>query len=68
MKTRILSKKLKEYASLYPAVTLVGPRQSGKTTLVRDCFPGHRYINLEALNEREFAESDPVDLILPLLS
>ena len=63
MKTRILSKKLKEYASSYPAVTLVGPRQSGKTTLVKDCFPQYRYVNLEALNEREFAESDPVAFI-----
>ena len=63
MKTRILSKKLKEYASSYPAVTLVGPRQSGKTTLVKACFPSYRYVNLEALNEREFAESDPVAFI-----
>jgi len=63
MKTRILSKKLQEYAASYPAITLVGPRQSGKTTLVKDCFPQHRYVNLEALNEREFAESDPVAFI-----
>lgn len=63
MKPRILSKKLKEYASSYPAVTLVGPRQSGKTTLVKACFPSYRYVNLEALNEREFAESDPVAFI-----
>ena len=63
MKPRILSKKLKEYASSYPAVTLVGPRQSGKTTLVQTCFRSYRYVNLEALNEREFAESDPVAFI-----
>lgn len=63
MKPRILSKKLKEYASSYPAVTLVGPRQSGKTTIVKACFPSYRYVNLEALNEREFAESDPVAFI-----
>ena len=63
MKTRILSKKLKEYASSYPAVTLVGPRQSGKTTLVKTCFPSYRYVNLEALNEREFAKHDPVAFV-----
>ena len=63
MKTRTLSKKLKEYASSYPAITLVGPRQSGKTTLVKACFPSYRYVNLEALNDREFAESDPVAFI-----
>lgn len=63
MKTRILSKKLKEYVSSYPAITLVGPRQSGKTTLVKACFPSYRYVNLEALNEREFAEHDPVAFV-----
>ncbi len=63
MKPRILSRKLKEYASSYPATTLVGPRQSGKTTLVKACFPSHRYVNLEALNEREFAASDPVAFV-----
>ncbi len=63
MKNRILSKKLKEYALSYPALTLVGPRQSGKTTLVKTCFPEHRYVNLESLNEREFAESDPVAFV-----
>jgi len=43
----------------YPFVTLTGPRQSGKTTLCRAAFPQLKYVNLEAPNEREFAESDP---------
>ena len=43
----------------YPFVTLTGPRQSGKTTLCRAAFPQLEYVNLEAPNEREFAESDP---------
>ena len=60
MKKRVLAEKLTDYASSYPVVTLVGPRQSGKTTLVKDCFPDHRYINLESLTEREFAQNDPV--------
>ena len=60
MKKRVLAEKLTNYASSYPVVTLVGPRQSGKTTLVKDCFPNHRYINLESLTEREFAQNDPV--------
>jgi predicted AAA+ superfamily ATPase len=36
MKKRVLAEKLTDYASSYPVVTLVGPRQSGKTTLVKD--------------------------------
>ena len=38
---------------------MTGPRQSGKTTLCRAAFPHLDYINLEAPDQREFAESDP---------
>ena len=43
----------------YPFVTVTGPRQSGKTTLCRAAFPGLEYVNLEAPDQREFAQSDP---------
>ena len=43
----------------YPFVTVTGPRQSGKTTLCRTAFPNLEYVNLEAPDQREFAESDP---------
>ena len=43
----------------YPFVTVTGPRQSGKTTLCRAAFPDLAYANLEAPDQREFAESDP---------
>ena len=43
----------------YPFVTVTGPRQSGKTTLCRATFPELAYANLEAPDQREFAESDP---------
>ena len=43
----------------YPFVTVTGPRQSGKTTLCRAAFPGLEYANLEAPDQRDFAESDP---------
>ena len=42
-----------------PVVTVTGPRQSGKTTLCRQIFPELSHVNLEAPDEREFAESDP---------
>ena len=47
----------------YPFVTVTGPRQSGKTTLCRETFPYLTYINLEAPDEREFAERDPRGLL-----
>jgi uncharacterized protein len=43
----------------YPVVTLTGPRQSGKTTLVRELFKAKPYANLEHPGTREFAQSDP---------
>ncbi len=43
----------------YPFVTVTGPRQSGKTTLCRAAFPDLAYANLEAPDQRQFAESDP---------
>lgn len=38
---------------------VTGPRQSGKSTLVRHAFPDHSYVSLEDLDKREFAETDP---------
>lgn len=46
-------------ARSFPVVTVTGPRQSGKTTLVKMVFPDKAYISLEDLDNREFAHSDP---------
>ena len=51
--------RLQHFASGYPVVVVTGPRQSGKSTLVRHAFPKHHYVSLEDLDQREFAENDP---------
>jgi uncharacterized protein len=56
---RTLSRALLDRTTRYPILTLTGPRQSGKTTLCRMLFPDKPYLNLEALDTREFATSDP---------
>jgi predicted AAA+ superfamily ATPase len=56
---RTLSRKLSSLAKEFPVVTMTGPRQSGKTTLVKALFPEHDYVNLEDPDDREFALSDP---------
>jgi uncharacterized protein len=56
---RNLEAVLKKVAQQYPVVTLTGPRQSGKTTLVQDAFPQHDYASLEEPDVREFALDDP---------
>jgi len=43
----------------YPIIALTGPRQSGKTTLLKSLFPDYRYISLENPDIRNFAEKDP---------
>ena len=56
---RDITRHLESLFRQYPVVTVTGPRQSGKTTLCKDSFPGLKYVNLEAPDDREFAESDP---------
>jgi hypothetical protein len=46
-------------AKSFPVVTIIGPRQSGKTTLVRKVFPDYVYVNLEQPDLRLLAEQDP---------
>ena len=59
MLNRTLSIKLKNAAHDYPVVTLTGPRQSGKTTLVKMTFPDYDYASLEEPDQRAFALEDP---------
>ncbi len=59
MVEREITSRLVALFQQYPFVTVTGPRQSGKTTLCRAVFPDLAYVNLEAPDQREFAESDP---------
>lgn len=43
----------------FPAIALLGPRQSGKTTLAKHIFEDYHYLNLENPDVREFAIKDP---------
>jgi predicted AAA+ superfamily ATPase len=56
---RLLTRTLQTAAARMPVVTLIGPRQSGKTTLVRHAFPKHAYVSLEQPDLRNEARDDP---------
>ena len=58
MISRAISEEIINSASKVPVVTLIGPRQAGKTTLVKELFPNYTYVNLEDKVTRELAEND----------
>lgn len=47
----------------FRVLTITGPRQSGKTTLVKSCLPKYQYVNLEFPDVRAHALSDPRDFL-----
>lgn len=56
---RTLAQELKSATKLYPVVAVLGPRQSGKTTLVKAVFKKYIYISLEELNNQKLALTGP---------
>jgi len=52
---------LKKICSTYPVVTVTGPRQSGKTTMVKMAFPGKKIHKPWKLDYRSYAREDPRD-------
>ncbi len=57
---RELSSVMEEAYRYFPVITVTGPRQSGKTTLIRNLFPHLPYYSLENPDVRSFAENDPI--------
>lgn len=60
MINRDISSELDILLTEYPVITILGPRQAGKTTLAQNALPEYEYCNLESPDERAFAEEDPV--------
>jgi predicted AAA+ superfamily ATPase len=56
---RTMSSKMISLAQKFQVITLTGPRQSGKTTLVRATFPDLPYVSLEEPDIRQIALTDP---------
>lgn len=60
---RQISEKLQDAAEQFPVLFLTGPRQSGKTTLLRKIFSSYRYVNLEDPEMRHWAIDQPRDFL-----
>ena len=54
---------LRQYSQWFPVVSVTGPRQSGKSTLVQQVFQEYNYVNLELPGERDAANADPLGYI-----
>ena len=63
---RILGPQLKKLAERCPIVSVTGPRQSGKSTLVQAAFPDYLYVNLEEPAVRARALADPTGFVATL--
>lgn len=59
MISRLLEAAIRESSTYYPIVTITGPRQSGKTTLIRRIWPDKTYCSLEDPDTLDFATADP---------
>ncbi|MDP2890493.1 MAG: ATP-binding protein [Bacteroidota bacterium] len=57
--SREIYNELLESCRTFPVVTITGPRQSGKTTLLKNVFPEKKYVSLEDPDIRQMATSDP---------
>ena len=55
---RTMEQILGRYAK-FPVVAILGPRQSGKTTIAQHFFKQHRYFSLEDPNTRALVQNDP---------
>ena len=60
---RLLTPTLLDRTTKFPIVSLTGPRQSGKTTLLRHLLPDYRYVSLENPATRQFATEDPTGFL-----
>lgn len=60
---RKIEAQLKKASQQFGVVSVTGPRQSGKTTLVKKMFPHHEYINLENPAHLQAISDDPLSII-----
>ncbi len=61
--SRQIAPIIKAQQSKFPVLAITGPRQSGKTTLLKELFSDYRYVSLETPNIRAFALEDPVGFL-----
>jgi predicted AAA+ superfamily ATPase len=56
---RDITEQIRAGAKQIPVIAIIGPRQSGKSTLAREMFPQHTYLDMQDAEIFEFANNDP---------
>jgi len=59
-KTRLISHKVTRLLDMFPVVSVIGPRQCGKSTLVQQLHPDWKYYDLESPDDYQLITEDPV--------
>ncbi|PSL32548.1 ATP-binding protein [Dyadobacter jiangsuensis] len=54
---------IRQHTEKYPVLAITGPRQSGKTTMLKNIFEDYRYVSLENPDNRAFATDDPLGFL-----
>ena len=60
---RHITNRIEQSLKKFPIVSLTGPRQSGKTTLLKNAFPHFEYYNLERIDHYDLIVSDPIGVL-----
>lgn len=63
---RLLESAVRQSIKEYPVQIVTGPRQSGKTTMCRHLMPDYKFVNLERLTDRRYAQDDPAAFLKSL--
>jgi len=56
---RNIEKDVAELSKKFPIITILGPRQSGKTTLLKEMYPDYAYVTFESPDTRMMVQNDP---------
>jgi predicted AAA+ superfamily ATPase len=60
---RQITGHLQKMLTKFPIISITGPRQSGKTTLLKSVFTRYKYFNLELIDLRDLILADPIGFL-----